>query len=58
MQARSKAHLTRLVGLALGLIPFLVGTALAQPFNGRLMVLDAANQQVHVFDLESEEVVE
>jgi hypothetical protein len=31
---------------------------LAQPFTGRLMILDAANHQVHVFDLASEEVVE
>ncbi len=58
MQARSKAHLTGVVGLALGLISFLVSAAQAHLFTGRLMILDAANHQVHVFDLESEEVVE
>lgn len=58
MQARSTVKLTGSLALALGLIAVLASTALAQPFTGRLMILDAANHQVHVFDLESEEVVE
>ncbi|ETX00336.1 MAG: hypothetical protein ETSY1_11600 [Candidatus Entotheonella factor] len=58
MQARSKANLTGILGGTLGLIVVLASAALAQPFTGRLMILDTANHQVHVFDLESEGVVE
>ena len=58
MQARSTLHLTGALGVALGLIAFLASSALAQPFTGRLMILDTANHQVHIFDLESEGVVE
>ncbi|HEY7712725.1 MAG TPA: hypothetical protein VIG57_22130 [Candidatus Entotheonella sp.] len=58
MHARSKVKWMGTLGLALGLIAILASAALAQPFTGRLMILDTANHQVHVFDLASEEVVE
>ncbi len=58
MQARSKVNLTGALALVLSLILFMASAALAKPFTGRLMILDTAHHQVHVFDLSSEEVVE
>ena len=57
MQARLRVKWIGPLAMALGLIAVLSSTAPAQPFTGRLMILDAANHQVHVFDLASEEVV-